>query len=615
MMVIGVAGAIAIVEAARELPGVTLDRNFGILAALTLASGLVNFRIPSGRFTFSISDTFTMTVAVLFGAAPATVLVGLDGLAMSARLAAQNRSIARILYNATAPALAMWIAAHVFTAIQMSMTATQQDSTTGLVVAVIVFSALYFVLNTGFIALAVSGERHQSIVAVWRTHFATLWVTYVVGASAAGLVALLVGAGGPGSTAIILLMPVVFVLYSAARGAAERVRERWEHQAERDLYATALRSTADAVLLTDPHRRVTFMNPAAQRLTGWTDAESRGRRDSEVFQVSDAAGTPAGDLAAREAGVMAQFVLTRRDGSQCPIEEMHAPIRDDDGHLRGVIWTFRDIRERKAAEAEREALLVMEREAHASAVAANRMKDEFLAVVSHELRTPATAILGWTHILRARRMDSQGTEQALAALERSARVQATVLNDLVDSSQMVGGALRLRIGRTDVMTPLNEALETLEPASQAKQLRVEVSAESGLPMIDADPDRLRQVFWNLVSNAIKFTPPRGHIQLIVRQRDGSIEIEVRDNGRGIDPVFLPYVFDRFRQADASASRAHGGLGLGLAIVKHIVESHGGTVDVSSDGPGRGACFTVRLPSEMRRREPDHTSTGASVNIP
>jgi len=350
------------------------------------------------------------------------------------------------------------------------------------------------------------------------------------------------------------------------------------------------------VLLTDPDRRVTFMNPAAERLTGWSDEAARGRADIDVFRVCDpATREPKLDAAAREGAVIADYILIRPDGTECAIEEMHAPIRDDSGQLRGLVWTFRDIAERKAIEAKREALLLMEQEAHGAAVTANRMKDEFLAAVSHELRTPATSILGWARLLRGGRLDEQGVKKALDALERSAHAQATVLNDLVDTSRIVRGALRLELRRTAVMTPLGEAIETLEPAIKAKELRLGVTVENALPTIDADPDRLRQVFWNLVSNAIKFTPAGGRIDVSARHEDNHVVVDVRDNGQGIDSSFLPFVFDKFRQADGSYTRVHGGLGLGLTIVRYVVESHGGAVEASSEGVGRGARFTVRLP--------------------
>jgi signal transduction histidine kinase len=195
-------------------------------------------------------------------------------------------------------------------------------------------------------------------------------------------------------------------------------------------------------------------------------------------------------------------------------------------------------------------------------------------------------------------------QKALAALERSARAQATMLDDLLDTSRMARGTLRLDVRRTDVMTPLREAVETLEPAFQAKNLTVAVRVQDGLPIIDADSDRLRQVFWNLLANAIKFTPAAGRVDIAVRQENDELAVEFIDDGQGIDAAFLPFVFDSFRQGDGSPTRAHGGLGLGLAIVRFVVESHGGTVEAWSAGPGRGARFTVRLPVVVRRRSSD-----------
>jgi PAS domain S-box-containing protein len=596
LMAIAVAGAATIVYSLPGLLRVVGDRSFLLLVGLTVASGLANFRMLGARFTFSVSDSFTMTAAVLFGPAAATVLAGFDTFAMSLRLSPKDRTAGRVFYNTTAPALAMWIAAHAFDALAPVAFRARPTPAAQLVIPLMVFAALYFLLHSGFIALAVAGERHESLPHVWASYFAKLWFTFFVGGSVAGLLVLLAGVGSGNSMVIVLLLPVVIVLYAAAHGAVEQLRERREHLAERELFATALGSTADAVLLTDPDRRVTFMNPAAERLTGWSDEAARGRPDIDVFRVCDpATREPKLDAAAREGTVIADYILIRPDGTECAIEEMHAPIRDESGQLRGFVWTFRDIAERKTIEAKREALLVMEQEAHAAAVTANRMKDEFLAAVSHELRTPATSILGWARLLRGGRLDEQGVKKALDALERSAHAQATVLNDLVDTSRIVRGALRLELRRTAVMTPLGEAIETLEPAIKAKELRLGVTVQSTLPTIDADADRLRQVFWNLVSNAIKFTPVGGRIDVAARHEDNHVVIDVRDNGQGIDPSFLPFVFDKFRQADGSTTRVHGGLGLGLTIVRYVVESHGGAVEAWSEGLGRGARFTVRLP--------------------
>jgi len=604
LLAIALTGAAAIAASVAELAASPLPRPFLLLGVLCLLTGFANFRVQGARFSFSVSDVFTMTAAVLFGPAAGTALVAFDALAMSLRLSPAQRTARRIVYNTTAPALAMWIAAQFFTAFSMNTRRVVPGLAGTLAIPLLAFAGLYFILNTGFIAVAVAGELRGRIVDVWRVHFSRLWFTYLLGASAAGLVRLVASAGDESAT-ILLVVPPVIVLYAAAHGAVERLRERREYATERDLYATALRSTADGVMLTDLDRRVIFMNLAAERLTGREGAEYRGCADTEVFRVSDPkTGQPLLDPGGGESAVPTEFILTRPDGSDCVIEEMHAPIRGENGEFCGLVRTFRDVRDRKAVEAERELLLKMEQEAHAAAVAANRMKDEFLAAVSHELRTPATAILGWARLLRDGRLGAHASQKALAALERSARAQATMLDDLLDTSRMARGTLRLDVRRTDVMTPLREAVETLEPAFQAKNLTVAVRVQDGLPIIDADSDRLRQVFWNLLANAIKFTPAAGRVDIAVRQESDELAVEFIDNGQGIDAAFLPFVFDSFRQGDGSPTRAHGGLGLGLAIVRFVVESHGGTVEAWSAGPGRGARFTVRLPVVVRRRSSD-----------
>jgi signal transduction histidine kinase len=298
------------------------------------------------------------------------------------------------------------------------------------------------------------------------------------------------------------------------------------------------------------------------------------------------------------------MVLVRRDGTTFPIEETRADIRDEEGNVTGLIRTFRDVTERRALEEQRLASLQREQEARAAAEAANRTKDEFLATLSHELRTPATAILGWTRLLQDGRLDDARAQRALAALERSARAQAAVLNDLLDVSRIVRGALRLNIRRASVADVIREAVETVEPAVSAKRIDLRVTSDTDLPVIDADPDRLRQVFWNLLSNAVKFTPEGGTITVVTTRNHDIVRTTITDSGVGIAPEFLPHMFDRFRQADASTTRNYAGLGLGLAIVRHLVEAHGGTVAGTSDGPGHGAEFTVSLPAVVRRRDTD-----------
>ncbi len=283
---------------------------------------------------------------------------------------------------------------------------------------------------------------------------------------------------------------------------------------------------------------------------------------------------------------------------------MHAYIRDEDERIGGVIRTFRDITQRRAAEQERRALLLREQTARAAADSANRAKDDFLATLSHELRTPAAAMIGWADLLKGGRLDSERTQKAIAALERSARTQAAVLNDLLDVSRVVRGVMRLDVRRTSLPDVISQAIDTIEPAVIAKRLQLRVALSNDIAIIDADPDRLRQILWNLLSNAVKFTPDDGWIEVDARREGEFIRIRISDSGCGINADFLPFAFERFRQADASVSRTHGGLGLGLAIVQHLVELHGWTVDAASDGPGRGAQFIIRLPAILRQRRSD-----------
>ncbi|HXG03883.1 MAG TPA: GAF domain-containing protein [Candidatus Binatia bacterium] len=226
---------------------------------------------------------------------------------------------------------------------------------------------------------------------------------------------------------------------------------------------------------------------------------------------------------------------------------------------------------------------------------AGRAKDEFLATVSHELRTPLTAILGWAGVLRSRPGDPATLNEALEVIERNARVQAQIVSDLLDVSRIITGKLRLDVRPIDLTAVIHNATAAVRPAIEAKAIQLEMRLDPETAAFNGDADRLQQVVWNLLSNAVKFTPAGGHIEVWSARREGEVEIGVRDSGRGIDAAFLPYVFERFRQADAGATRTASGLGLGLAIVRHIVELHGGTVKADSPGPGRGATFTVRLP--------------------
>jgi PAS domain S-box-containing protein len=257
------------------------------------------------------------------------------------------------------------------------------------------------------------------------------------------------------------------------------------------------------------------------------------------------------------------------------------PLRDSHGRIVRWFGTNTDVNEqRRSAEELREA---------------NRLKDEFLATVSHELRTPLTAILGWAHMLRVQRFDEKSSADALETIERNAYAQAQLIDDLLDVSRIITGNLRLDVRQVQPGAFIEAAVEALRPAAEAKGVRIRKVLDTGVVSVAGDPARLQQVVWNLLSNAIKFTPEGGSVQVGLERTDSHIEIAVSDTGAGIDTEFLPHVFERFRQADQSTTRHHGGLGLGLAIVRHLVELHGGTVEADSPGEGQGATFVVKLP--------------------
>jgi CheY-like chemotaxis protein len=245
-------------------------------------------------------------------------------------------------------------------------------------------------------------------------------------------------------------------------------------------------------------------------------------------------------------------------------------------------------------------MLIREQAAREQAERANRVKDEFLAVVSHELRTPLTAITGWANILLEGKVPESGQLRALQAIQRQSRSQRQLIDDLLDVSRIVSGKLRLDFGDVEPSKIISGAIDVVRPAVEAKNIELVVRMDTREETISGDPERLQQVIWNLLSNAIKFTPEGGRVEIRSRWIESGIEIVVADTGQGISPEFLPDVFERFRQADVSTTRAHGGLGLGLAIVRHLVEIHGGTVQAESAGKGKGSAFTVRLPGTPRR---------------
>ena len=279
-------------------------------------------------------------------------------------------------------------------------------------------------------------------------------------------------------------------------------------------------------------------------------------------------------------------------------EELEDRVRARTRQLAETNTTLRDeVDERKRIEAERLVLLESEQHARAHAEAVNRLKDEFLATLSHELRTPLNAILGWSHLLTSRKGDPAMVERAIAVIRNNAMAQSQLIEDILDVSRIIGGKLRLKLGRVPLREVIEAALDSVSPAAQAKAIDIAREVDDIEP-ITGDYDRLQQVVWNLLSNAVKFTPREGRVTVGLKRVDDDVVLRVEDTGIGMSPDFLPYVFDRFRQADGSATRRHGGLGLGMAIVRYLVELHGGTVAADSPGEGRGATFTITLPTRL-----------------
>jgi signal transduction histidine kinase/DNA-binding response OmpR family regulator len=407
----------------------------------------------------------------------------------------------------------------------------------------------------------------------------------------------------------------------------EKIRQQAEQLRERDREAAEKRTQERIHRLFDAMPLCVW----GATLTGesyycskvWTSYSGLEARASNCFGIdavhpTDAARASAAIDEALKSGLPLETEVRFRRASD-DVYRWHllraVPDHDEAGVVNGWIGTAIDIEEHKRSEQARIDLLAQERESRAEAQAANRMKDEFLATVSHELRTPLTAILGWTRIIRGGKLDPARFIRGLDVIERNGRAQAAIIDDILDVSRIITGKLRLELDAIDLPPMVQAAIDTVRPAADAKNIRIEWISELPNQRYSGDPDRLQQIVWNLLSNAIKFTPKDGHVEIFTAQVNSHLEIRVTDSGQGIDRAFLPHVFDRFRQADGTSTRRHGGLGLGLAIVRHLVELHGGTVEVDSPGEGLGASFTVRLPVravQVPARAPPDNAPSKSV---
>ena len=295
-----------------------------------------------------------------------------------------------------------------------------------------------------------------------------------------------------------------------------------------------------------------------------------------------------------------ELCFERPDGTRRTALASAIPLFDSKDELIGAINCLQDVTQQKLAEEDRMMLLEREKEARNRAEEVSRHKDEFLATVSHELRTPLNSILGWARLLTDTQMDSRTSARAVETIERNARAQSQLIEDILDVSRAISGRLRLDVSTIDLIPLIEAAIDTVRPAAAAKGVRLQSILDPNSGPIAGDPQRIQQIVWNLLSNAVKFTPRDGRVQVRLQRVESHVDLTVSDSGLGIREEFLPYVFDRFRQADSSTTRKFGGLGLGLAIVRHLTELHGGTVRAESAGEGEGATFVVKLPVAIAR---------------
>jgi PAS domain S-box-containing protein len=419
----------------------------------------------------------------------------------------------------------------------------------------------------------------------------------------------------PWLQALVSVLLLTSLFYFRRISVAERESKALAKRrtAERDEIESRYRALAELcpdVMYVDVGGTICYVNAAAVRFFGAkSTSELLGRAPAELAAPESKSRVANRADQFNEIGQSvpaAPEEWLRLDGSRVPVEATAAliPWRGE----RGILIILRDVSERRRAEEEKTQLLASERSARSAAERASRMKDEFLATLSHELRTPLTAILGWAHVLTSGRASEAETAQALETIMRNARVQTKLVEDLLDMSSIISGKLRLDTQRLAPVTFVEAAIETIQPAADAKGIQLVKKLDPNAGLLRGDANRLQQVVWNLLTNAVKFTPKGGTVTVVLKRASSHVEITVNDNGPGISADFLPYVFDRFRQADSSIRRRHSGLGLGLAIVKQLVELHGGTVRVQSEGEGKGATFTVNLPVAV-----PHEKIGAPVS--
>jgi two-component system CheB/CheR fusion protein len=384
----------------------------------------------------------------------------------------------------------------------------------------------------------------------------------------------------------------------------EDVTERKEVELARAQLAAIVNSSDDAIVAVDLDGFITSWNQGAEYLYGYTAQEAIGQHIAMLFQSAhfEEEKVILDRMRCGEHVQHFESVSRRKDGSEFAISLTVSPIKNVQGEIIGASRIARDVTERKRAEETIRALYEQESAARAESDQVNRLKDEFLATVSHELRSPLNSILGWSKMLGGKRLDEEQSARALEVIYNSARAQNQLIGDLLEVSRIITGKLRLDVSMVDLIPIIEAAIDVVRPAADAKQIRLISSLDPTAGPVSGDANRLQQVVWNLLSNAVKFTPAGGHVGVRLGRDGASVTITVSDNGVGIEPEFLPFVFDRFRQFEGGTARPSGGLGLGLSIVRHLVELHGGTVSAASRGRGQGATFIVTLPLGPTREE-------------
>jgi PAS domain S-box-containing protein len=375
------------------------------------------------------------------------------------------------------------------------------------------------------------------------------------------------------------------------------ITERRKAERAQVLLAAIVESAEDAIVSKNLDGIIESWNTGAERLFEYCAAEAIGRSIRIIIPPDrdDEEDVILRKLRRGERIDHFETVRVTKTGRPIDIDLSVSPVRNKNSEIIGASKIARDIRKRRQLEQERRELLVCAEEARERAEAATIAKDEFIAQVSHEMRTPLNSILGWTKVLRDADYERSHTIRAVDTIDRSAHVQLQLIEDLIDLSKILKGKMHLQMRPLHIQDVIDQALETVTPAAEAKSVAIEKRMSTKDGVIEGDPDRLLQVLWNLLSNAVKFTPSGGQIIVSVRRLDDHLQLSVRDSGIGIDPEFLPYIFDRFTQG-GEPGNTHSGLGLGLAIVRHFVELHGGTVTADSGGHGQGATFSITLPS-------------------